>query len=187
MSKKNQNRNGALIGLLLVASLSVGALSVYAGRSPANKVPAEARRTERLPEHQGDKSANKAKEGQVSVPQPEYDKDGNRTFNNISRPVPAGQDKYQFALNTYLESTKITSNAARVTSASLQGDTLVVTFSPEIMGGYGSEDESTLINGLLLTAGQFDEVQKMVFKIGDDEIDSLGHVEIANPMPVQRN
>lgn len=187
MSKKNQNRNGAIIGLLLLGALSVGALSVYAGRSPANEVPKEVRRTERLPEHQSASKSNQVKENEVSVPQPEYDKEGNRTFNKVNREVPKGQDKYVFAINTYLESTKITSNDARVEKAELNGDTLTVTFSPAIMGGYGSEDESTLINGILLTAGQFEEVHKVVFKIGDQEIDSLGHVEIMNPMPVQRS
>lgn len=186
MAKKNRNPNGLLYSLLLIGAMGTAALSYYAGRPPANTVAPTEQRSERLPEHQEKKDRPAVKKDDVTVLKPNVSKEGDITFEKHTEKVPAGEDKYVYSINRFLQEGNLVGPAAKALSAKLNGDTLTIDFSPELLSGYSSTDEGTIVNGITTAAGQFPEVNKVQITVEGQPIDSLGHLELAQPLPIQR-
>lgn len=201
MSKSKSNRKGGpnpgALFLLVVGAMGAGALAMYVAGGAPMKLPENMQRTERLPEHQKPKPTDikselptstnhDEKQTSVTVLKPKYDKDGTLKFDKDQKEVQHDENPYVVALNGYLANAKIAPEGSKVVNAELKGDVLVVSFSKQFDRTYGTEDEETLVNGLLTTAGQFPGVKKMLFTIEGQELETLGNVDLTQPISVLR-
>lgn len=98
--------------------------------------------------------------------------------------VPPGVDSRIFALNRFLRSHPAVPDAAIVTACTIESGVANVTFTPDIVAGYGSEDEGILVRGIVRTMAQWPEVQMVRFLRNGDRIDTFGNIDLSVPIPV---
>jgi hypothetical protein len=75
---------------------------------------------------------------------------------------------------------------ADVASVKVNGGLAMVDFTPEIQKGYGSGEESELINSLLKGLAEFDQIQRAQFSVQGQPLESLGHLELLEPVDVRQ-
>jgi hypothetical protein len=116
-----------------------------------------------------------------------YYADHELKFSTEPAKVPKGTDARVFAVNQYLRNTKFVSADAMVKGVTVSNGTADLDFTEAIVGAYGTEDESTVINGILAVMGQFKDVTYVRFLVDGKPIDSLGgNLELTDPLPVTR-
>jgi hypothetical protein len=91
-----------------------------------------------------------------------------------------------FAVNEFLTQAAFLPKGARLVSARVHDGLAELDFSPEVAKTYGTDDERTLVNGILTAVGQFPEIKSATFLSGGKPIDSLGNIDLSEPQPVQR-
>jgi spore germination protein GerM len=64
---------------------------------------------------------------------------------------------------------------------------LTLNFSSEFDSGYGSSAEQAILNGLRALAGQDPEVEELMILVEGQIVETLGHFEIMEPIPVHRS
>jgi hemolysin activation/secretion protein len=89
------------------------------------------------------------------------------------------------ALNNALSSMSNIPSGARVNGVNLAGGLATVDFTPEIQKGYGSAEEAELINKLLGELAAYDQIQKATFSVNGQPLESLGHLELLEPVDVR--
>jgi hypothetical protein len=106
------------------------------------------------------------------------------TFTTESAEVPKGTDPKVYAIEKFLERSRVASKDARVLGVSL-GDSgnALVSFNDKVMG-MGSDDEGIFLRGIVETLKQFPEVQTVEFAVDGQIVDTFGHIEISGPQPV---
>lgn len=171
-SKKTSSVYGWFVGIGLALLLGTAA---YVQFGPSRQVPPDMRRTT------DQTTASKATN--VKVFEPEYH-NGDLGFKQTEKAPPEGQDPMVYAVNQFLQGSKVAPAGAKCTSAKKEGDTLVLDFSKEFDRTFGTEDEQTLLVGLSKAAGQFPGVQKIRILVDGKPIDSWGNVELTEPIPV---
>lgn len=97
--------------------------------------------------------------------------------------VPEGTDPFLYAVNSYIDSLGYESSA-RAKKTSIEADLAKIDFGTGIQKGYGSMEEVGLVRGLLATASQFEGVQRLQILVDGSPIESFGHLEIMDPIPV---
>ncbi len=108
------------------------------------------------------------------------------------RPAPeAGREegidsRAASALNGILDGMPNIPAGADVASVKVNGGLAMVDFTPEIQKGYGSSEESELINGLLKGLAEFDQIQRAQFSVQGQPLESLGHLELLEPVDVRQ-
>lgn len=191
MSKKNQapKSNASIYGVLLIGALAVGAFSMYVAQPSVGKVPTEQRRESRLPEHGGESlgkpAGQKGESGKASALKPTYTASGDLKYEKTEITIPQGADRYITVINAYLKECKIAPAGAQAVSTELNGKTLTVKFNKEFDQTYGSDDERTLVQGILASIGQFPEVNFVQFTIEGTPMESMGHLDLSEPLPVE--
>jgi hypothetical protein len=159
--------------LLLCLIVTAGAVA-YIKMAPADEVPREIQ----VEQQTGGEGVH------LLTP---YYADHELKFSTEPVKVPKGTDPRVFAINQYLRNTKFVSADAMVKSVSVSNGTAELDFTEQIIGGYGTEDESTVINGILAVMGQFKDVEYVKFLVDGKPIDSLGgNLELVDPLPVTR-
>lgn len=178
-------RTVAVITLLGV--VVVGGLAAYVKFTPADKVtPPEGQHVLRkgpdidITEHPIGTSRTK-----VLVFTPRYEGETLK-FDSAQRDVPTGEDPRVFAVNAFLQASKIVEPTARLLSVDVKDGEATLSFSEAFGGGYGTDDEHTLIDGLRTTLGQFEEIQKLLLTVEGKPIESLGSVELSGGLDVTR-
>lgn len=73
-----------------------------------------------------------------------------------------------------------------VLSVDVKDGIATLSFNPAFESGYGTDDERTMIEGLQRTMGQFTDVQKIEIVVDGKNIESLGNIEISEPLDVLR-
>lgn len=89
------------------------------------------------------------------------------------------------ALNSALSSMSNMPSGARVNGVNVAGGLATVDFTPEIQKGYGSAEEAEVINKLLGELAAFDQIQKATFSVNGQPLESLGHLELLEPIDVR--
>lgn len=179
--KKKQSRNLGLLVLALVGLAIVGGLTYYAANLP--KMPAKP--SEPLVESVNQPDQTNHPSEPVKVLKPAY-KDGELTFSETTQNSGTGEAREVFAVNAFLKETKFLPSGARAESVAVKNGLAEVTFTKEFETTYGTEDEQTLVNGILKTLGQFKEIEKVAFKVDGHALDTLGSIDLSEPQPVIR-
>ncbi|MCC7434199.1 MAG: GerMN domain-containing protein [Methanoregulaceae archaeon] len=187
------NPKGPTTKTLLIVALCgaaiVGSLAAYVKLTPADRVPEDQRRVEapakpRI-EPQIDVSVEKAPEGRVYVFEPFFD--GNDLkFNTRMVDVPKGTSPETYALGAFLEASRIPAPEARVLGVDVRNGLAAVSFNSAFAGGYGSSDEQVLIEGIRRSLGQFPAINELELYIDGTKMETLGSVELSEPLPVIR-
>ncbi len=84
--------------------------------------------------------------------------------------------------------TDIAPKEARATKAVLtERGELRLQFNNAFDRTYGSEEERALVDGILHSLGQFKEIVNVQFCIGDQPMETLGHIDLSTPQAVLRD
>lgn len=166
--------------LLCIGVFGLGALAAYVKYSGAATVLPEDRL--RVAGPQG-KSAEQPKS--VTVLKPHYE-DDKLLFNKEEHPVPEGVNAMVFSVNQFLEKSQVAPKDARAVSCSVKDGVATIEFSKAFDRTYGTEDEHTLLDGILTTMGQFGEVESVQFDVEGQPLETLGNVDLTTPQPVMR-
>lgn len=164
---------------------------MYAAQPRTAKVPDELRREARLPEHGGapigktNQDAQQVGEHKATALKPHFTNEGDLKYTKTEITIPEGADRYITVINAYLKETHIAPGDARAESTELKGKTLTIKFNKAFDKTYGSDDERTLVNGILASLSQFSEVNFVVFTIEGTPMDSMGHLDLSEPLPVE--
>jgi hypothetical protein len=187
------NPKGPTTKTLLIVALCgvaiVGSLAAYVKLTPADRVPENQRRAETPAkprvEPNIDVSVQKASEGRVYVFEPHFD--GNDLkFNTRIVDVPSDTPPEVFALTSFLEASRIPDPNTRVLGVDVRAGLAAVSFNSAFAGGYGTTDEQVLIEGIRRVLGQFPAINEFELYIDGTKMETLGSVELNEPMPVIR-
>jgi spore germination protein GerM len=164
----------ALAGTAVLVSVVM-----YIKDSPGKSVPAEQHRLADA-KPPGLKTPDK-----VTVYKPRYDGD-QLVFDKSQAKAAPKEDPKVFALNEFLKGLPMVPKGAKAKTVKVSNGTATVDFTAEFETTYGTEDEQTLLKGILTTLGQFEDVDKAVFMVEGRPLDSIGNVDLREPQPVMR-
>ena len=166
--------------MLLVGATMVGAIAAYIKTTDAEP-------QDRMQQIPATKIVNEPSHdrGNVTVYTPRYEKD-QLEYNQESKAVPEGNDRIVFAVNEYLSNAKISPPEARLEKCVIVNHVARLSFTSTFEKTYGAEDEKTLLDGILRTLGQFEDVEKVQFLIGSTPLESLGNIDLSEPVEVIR-
>ncbi|GIK31915.1 MAG: hypothetical protein HND43_01875 [Armatimonadetes bacterium] len=189
--KKRRPGLGMPVAVGLLGLLVVGGLAAYVAWAPADRIPdwlkrPDKRTTSRPVEPTVTPELTPEVEQEVILLSPSY-VGGELGFTETVAKVPQGEDPKAFVLNRFLDAAAITAADVRVLSVHINSDGLAaLSFNKSLGQGLGSMDESTLVNGLRSVIGQFPEVNSMEMFADGEKIDTLGHFDFSEPIPVKR-
>ncbi len=172
--------------ILLCGSLVVGGLASYAKFGPANRVPADQMRASRGSAAVPRGQENPASAKEVTTVTPRYDGE-NLKFDKVKTSVPAGADAVVFAVNDFLLQSKLAPKQARLLSCKIDQGTAELDFNKAFETTYGTEDERTILTGILTAMGQFKSVERVLFLIEGKPLETLGNVDLTTPQKVVRD
>ena len=163
-----------LVSVLLVCAVVAVGVAAYVKYAPADKVVNQVKNEE--PEQLG---------GGVTVLTPYYAEDELK-FTEKQVDVPPDADPMVFAVNTYLRTTTIVPKDAQVNTVTVDEGIATLDFKAAFETTYGTFDESTVINGILATMGQFEDVSFVKFTVEGRQLETLGNMELIDPLAVIR-
>lgn len=179
---------------LMIVAIStvaiVGSLAAYVKLTPADRVPDDQRRpaegiAAQPPTPNIDVKVGEREVGEVLVFVPSFS--GNDlVFTAEPRTVPGDQKPEVFAVQAFLDASRIPEKDARVLNVDIKFGVAAVSFNAAFQSGYGSEDESVLLEGIRRAVGQFPGAKFVEFYIDGTRIDTLGHADLSEPLPVIR-
>lgn len=192
MSAKKGAAKGATVAILVGVFCFTG-LAAYVVNGPAFKVPEAEQRHEatQKPDEQTDKPSievsgqQKGEATQVKVLKPTYE-NGELTFKESTTTVAQGSDAIITAVNEYLDQIPAVDKEARLIGLETHGGIITLKFSPKFEAGYGTDDEKSIVVGILTTLGQFPEIKKAQFTIEGRQLESLGSIDLTEPQDVIR-
>jgi len=103
-----------------------------------------------------------------------------------ARPASA-DDPMVFAVNNYLDKLPMVKKEARARKCTVSNGIANLDFTPEFETTYGTEDEQTILKGLLTVMAQFPDVKQVKFTVGGRTLDSLGNVDLTTPQDVMKD
>jgi len=163
--------------LVLIGALGVGALAAYVKGVPADRIPVDLSR---------DAGAATRRHHNVESYTPRYEQ-GNLKFTKRSVPVPEGQDPVVYSVNEYLRQSTVAPEGASLQRAKVVDGVVDLDFNESFRTTYGTEDEQTILNGILTVLGQFPDVVSARFLIDGKPLETLGNVDLSEPQLVIRN
>jgi hypothetical protein len=169
-----KSERSLIVPVLLICGVVGVGVAAYVKLAPADVVPVEAP----VEEQQNGGSG-------VQLLTPYYANDELR-FRTETVEVPENVDPRVFAVNRYLRTTEFVPPDAEIMTVTVSNRTATLDFNAAFNTSYGTTDESTVINGILAVMGQFDDVDYVVFLAEGQPIESLGNLELTDPLPVTR-
>lgn len=100
-------------------------------------------------------------------------------------PVPSGVKPMVFIANETLKDLKI--DKARAIGVDIHGRNALIDFNPEIEKGYGSTEEGEVIRALSAALGQFSEIDTFQIVVDGKTLDTLGELDLSEPIAVIRS
>ncbi len=94
-----------------------------------------------------------------------------------------GEDPVVTAVNTFLASTSIVPEQARLLSVSYEGGVIALHFSPEFAATYGTDDENTLLRGIFRAVQENSNAKAIRFLAGEKQIETLGGYDLTGEQP----
>ncbi|MBS1705904.1 MAG: GerMN domain-containing protein [Armatimonadetes bacterium] len=185
-AKKTRNGGPKTAAVLLaVCGLSlVGGVYAYMRSTPgALEVPMAERKVD--PRGESDKTSQTARhtKTEVEVVSPHYDGEDLK-FSREKHPVAKTDNPYLKAVNGFLDSNSVAPKDARLKDAKMDGPVLVLNFSPSFETTYGTDDERTLINGIIESVKQFEGVRAVRIMVDGHRIETLGNIDLTEDLAV---
>ncbi len=162
-----------VVPILLVCFVIGAGAVAYIKLAPADEVPREVQNEQQ----------NGGEGVHLLTP---YYADHELKFTTEPMEVPKDVDPRVFAVNRYLRATTFVPKDAELKSCTVENGTATLDFSSAFETSYGTEDESTVINGILAVMGQFKDVSYVRIIVDGKPIDTLGNLELNDPLPVTR-
>ncbi len=188
-NRANSGPSGkGVFALMLLALAGVTAFGLYVRSTPdAAKVAPDLRREE--------PSKADAPAAQVKNPDPKPAPAESRYFvavragsalrmARIEKPVPDGEDPKAFVTRETIQGLGLSTVQSR--GVKLDGGTAVLDFNAAVRDGLGSSEEGDLLKALQMALGQFSDVDSIRIAVDGQVVEELGHVEVAEPLPVIR-
>lgn len=176
MTKKRKppKPTNGLWAVLLSGALVAGAIAAWVQMNPRSIPSAEHR-------------------SPVRASQPTGRHEGDEAQGRPKATAPLGddlalEDQMVASVNDFLHDSHIAPDEARATKAimSPKGE-LKLQFNSAFDRTYGSEEEGALVNGILRSLGKFRQIVNVQFYIGDEPMETLGHIDLTTPQPVLRD
>ena len=171
--------------VILGSALGLSGLAFYASKGDANKIPAQERR-----QSFGEPSVEvqvkpKTSLGKVEVFNATY-KGDDLVFSSTELSVPKDESPIVFSLNEYLDTLEFVDKKARVVGAVLSEESgeVKISCTQGMRQTYGTEDESTLFNGIRVVLGQFPQIKTFKLLIEGQPIETFGSVDLTEPITV---
>lgn len=111
-------------------------------------------------------------------------KDNETNITTEPKAVAQGEDPVLTAVNAFLKNTPVIPKSAEAKSVTLKDGVATVNFNKAFIKSYGTDDESTVVNGLLAALGQFKGIEKVSFTVEGQPIDTLGSSDLSAPVAV---
>jgi hypothetical protein len=179
--KQKKSSKGPFLGLLLVGIIGLGSLAAYVKYGGASKVPDEIR----VASHK-DKPVKGGTIEEVKVDLITPSRNGeDLKLGKHESDVPKGEDPKVFALNHFLRESKIVPDDAKALHVQVKDGVALVDVTPSFNQTYGSLDEEALLKGMAATLAQFKDIDKMQFFVEGKVVESLGNVDLTEPLPVR--
>ena len=182
--KPRQPSRAPAVVMLVVALGVVAALAAYIKLAPADRVPQEERRPDAVSDLQGGRRSHPAGPT-IDVPIPSF-VNGELTFQPSREAVPDGEEPRAYAVNAFLQASRIADSSVRVLGVDLKDGIARLDFSDGFEQSQGSMDEATLVKGIRAALGQFPDVQSVEFYVSGKRVDELGHLDLSEPQDVIR-
>lgn len=193
--KIGASKSPVLIGLI-AASAGFAALAAVVGRNPA-RAPGELKPqfTRKAPVVSDapvtmERSATKPR-GEDPVPVSDHqvvryvvmDGESPKLTKEVS--LKEGEDPHERSLAATMKS--LGYSDVRVLKVAVVGGAAMVDVNPALTSeGFSSTSEATLIEAMARTLGQFDGIKTFQLRIDGQVVDSLGHLELSEPIKVLR-
>ena len=106
--------------------------------------------------------------------------------------IDASDEPVEAAMNAFVEQQDTSDlgnpipEEARIENVTVDGDMATIDFSIEFVDGFagGSEEETLLIQAIAKTVGQFDHINKIMLKADGKPVNTLGHLDISEPIMI---
>lgn len=177
MSKKN-SFGPIFFAFLGGAVLTGSAFLVMNGG--LREVPPELKRQDKI---SGDPPPKAA---EVTIYTPKFDDKGSVSFEGKAQKIEPGAEDTAVldAVNAYLGNAAAVPKDAKLMSIKMDGTTAILDFNAAFRAGYGTDEESAVINGVLVTLGQFPQIKKALFRVEGKPLDTLGVMDLSEPLDV---
>lgn len=173
-----------MILLFLVAAGGATALGIYVQSGHDKVPPAEPAPKPQITRPVEKPIEHKEQNPTVMVLVPSS-KGENLTFKEDNRPLPLGEDAKVYSINEYLRQLPSVPKDAKALSVEISNRTAVVQFNKAFTdASYGSMDEKFVLDGVCATMGEFPDIDQVMFQFDGKPIDSLGHADLTDPLPV---
>lgn len=172
-----------IVALLLLGAVGLGGFAAYVRYGSPTRVPDELRAEKATPTAPATKESPAPDRNKVRVMVPESDGTDVK-FQTTQRDVPAGEEPILVAVNGFLRECPFVDKSARAIGVDVKDGLATIDFNEPFYQTYGTTDENALLKGLRLSVGQFPNVKKVWFRIEGKPIDSLGSVELTDPISV---
>jgi len=183
MPKSNSSPKGAFVVSFLACALAFGALAAYVQNNPqAKRVPDEMRRQSesKVAPPPVDPGSEQVATQTVQHVRPSDD----GVLEMISETIPKSEGPALYSTNATLRALGLTD--ARVLSIEIDRKVATLNVSRAFEEGFGSTEESQIIKALAMTLGQFETVNGFNLEVEGTRLETLGHFELENPIPVER-
>jgi hypothetical protein len=127
----------------------------------------------------------KAPTTDVQVLKPRYVEDDLK-FESETKAPPKSVDRKVYAVNSYLEGVAAVSSKARCKFCDVKDGLARLDFTTEFDQTYGSDDERTIVEGILTTMGQFEDVDTVQFLVNGQPLETLGNIDLTETQRVIR-
>lgn len=169
--------------------MGLGVVAFFVGNTPgARTIPPEFRRTQPQSKPNSEPVAPRV---ETAVTEPSLSRPlvasvvGEQVrLEPSSIKLPEGADPKMFAVDQTVQALKL--NGVRVLGVDVQQRNALVELTPNVQNGMGSMQEAKFLEALQTVLGQFPDVDKVQIMVEGKPLDSLGHFETADPMPVIR-
>jgi len=119
----------------------------------------------------------------VKVYSPRYDKGELKLDPGTVKP-PEKADPKVFAVNSYLKNLGFVPKGAALKSCVVKDGQATLDFNSAFETTYGTEDEQTVVKGLMTTMAQFSDVHTVLMTVEGKPLETLGNIDLTQPLPV---
>jgi hypothetical protein len=106
-------------------------------------------------------------------------------FETTTSEVPPGMDHKVFALNSFLKQIPAV-NGGSVLDVSVSNGEALISVNKGLATTFGMEDEKTILDGIARTLGTYPDIKTFRLTFEGQRIDTLGHADLTDAMPVIR-
>ncbi|MBN9500972.1 MAG: hypothetical protein BGO01_06200 [Armatimonadetes bacterium 55-13] len=183
--RKKKSSNGPIIGLLAVAAIGLAGLAGYVRFGGAAQVPDEQKSpAQRHVKPKSDKG--EIRESKVTLISPSREGDDLKLHKSEGT-LPEGENAMVYSVNHFLKESQIVPEDAKVVGVQVKDRVALMDVTPSFNQTYGAFDEQTLIQGICASLAQFKEIDKVQFFCEGKVVETLGNVDLTEPISIREN